>query len=133
MAKSFKLQINPTFKATVNVPRVGDKPMAVPFEFKVMDRRVLGTMFDEWKKKNLALFKEAEEAAAAGTEFSLETWTERELALQVAQVKEIVVGWGFDDEFSDENIEALLVTSVGVTDAILAQYNDAYTKARQGN
>lgn len=131
--KSFKMQLNPTFKATVKVPRVGGDPLAVSFTFKTMDRLALARVFDKWKKENIALMEEAKARAEEGNEFTLEEWTERESALQVVQVKDIVDGWGFSDEFSDENIEALVMSSVSVTDAILEQYNEAYTRARSGN
>lgn len=131
--KSFKIQMDPTFKSVVNVPRVGADPMAIQFTFKALDRRALSRMFDGWKERGIALVTESREAAEAGNEWSMEEWTDREVALQVEQIKEIVVGWGFSDKFTDENIEALVSTSVGVVDAILEQYNDAYTKARRGN
>ncbi len=131
--KSFKLQMNPTFKATVKVPRVGGEPLVVGFTFRALDRRGLAKVFDKWKDENIALIEEAKEAAERGEEFTLEQWAEREIELQVKQVKDITVGWGFSDDFNDENIEALVSTSVSVTDAILDQYNEAYTRARTGN
>lgn len=133
MAKSFKIQFNPTFKSTVKIPRVGGEPLDVTFTFKAKDRRELAKIFDKWKKENLELIAEANEAASGGTAFTLENWADREIALQIEQIKDIVEGWGFSDEFSDENIEALIATSVSVTDVILEQYNEAYTRARSGN
>lgn len=76
---------------------------------------------------------DSERAAEDGNPFSLTDWASREIELQIEQLKDIVEGWGFTDEFSDENIEALVTTSVSVTDAILDQYNEAYTRARSGN
>lgn len=131
--KSFKVQMNPTFKATVKIPRVGGEPLAVSFTFKTMDRLALARLFDKWKKDNLELLDAAKEASDAGNEFSLEDWAERESKLQAQQVKDIVEGWGFSDEFNDENIQELIMSSVSVTDVILEQYNEAYTKARTGN
>lgn len=131
--KSFKTQIKPTFKATVQVPRIGAEPMAISFVFKAFDRVSLARIFDNWKKQNLELIKEAEDAAETGSEFSLEDWAEREIEIQVKQVKDIVEGWGFDDEFNDENIREVVSSSVSVTDAILEQYNEAYNRARSGN
>lgn len=131
--KSFRVQMNPTFKAAVKIPRVGGEPLAVTFTFKVLDRRGLAKVFDKWKAENLALIEDAKKAAEEGSEFTLEDWADREIALQIDQIKDIVDGWGFSDEFDDENIEALISTSVSVTDAILEQYNEAYTRARQGN
>lgn len=131
--KSFKVQMNPTFKATVKIPRIGGDPLSVGFTFKVFGRRELAAIFDRWKEENLALIKEAQEAQENDNEFSLEQWADREIELQVKQVKDIVDGWGFSDEFNDENIEELVSTSVSVTDVILEQYNEAYTRARKGN
>lgn len=131
--KSFKLQMNPTFKAPVEIPRIGGDPLRVNFTFKVFDRRGLAKLFDKWKEENIALINDAKEAAENGSEYNLEKWADREIELQVKQVKDITVGWGFDDEFNDENIEALVTTSVSVTEAILEQYNEAYNRARKGN
>lgn len=131
--KSFKLQMNPTFKAPVKIPRVGGEPLSVTFEFIALGRRELAKVFDKWKAENLALLEAATKAADEGSEYSLEEWADREIVLQVNQIKDIVKGWGFSDEFNDENIEALVETSVSVTDAILEQYNEAYTRARSGN
>lgn len=133
MAKSFKVQMNETFKAPVKIPRVGGEPLDVTFEFKVMARKALARMFDEWKKEGVELIKQAEKAEEEGSAYTLEDWATREIEVQVKQIKDIVVGWGFTDEFSDENIEQLIESSVSVTDAIIEQYNEAYNRARQGN
>lgn len=133
MAKTFKIAVNPTFKATVQVPVVGGDPLPISFTFKSMDRLALAKTFDSWKEQNLAMLKEAQEMEESGTPLNLAEWTEREMKVQVSQLKDIVVGWGFEDEFNDENIEALVATSVSVTDVIIEQYNDAYQRARSGN
>lgn len=133
MAKSFKVQLNPTFKAAVKIPRVGAEPLAVTFEFKALNRPALAKVFDAWKLQSLALIQESQDAEDAGTPFTLTQWAEKEVALQVAQIKDVTVGWGFDDEFSDENIEELLNSSLSVTDVILTEYNDAFARAREGN
>jgi hypothetical protein len=131
--KSFKMALNPSFKSTVEIPMVGGNPLRVGFTFKAMGRRDLARLFDKWKEQNLALAKEAQERMAEGNPMSLEEWTEKELVLQVTQIKDIVLGWGFAEEFNDENIEALAETSVSVTDAIVDQYNEGYRRAREGN
>lgn len=131
--KSFKVAINPTFKSTVKIPMIGQEPMKVGFTFKVLDRRSLAKLFDSWKDQNMALAKEADDRKEQGNPLTLEEWTDREIALQVQQVKDVVVGWGFAEEFNDENIEALVETSVSVTDVIISEYNEGYTRARQGN
>lgn len=133
MAKSFKIQINPTFKSAVKIPRIGGEPLDVTFEYKALDRVALATMFDKWKADNVALMEEATKRELDGKGFTLVEWTDREIPLQVAQIKDIVIGWGFSDEFNDENIEELVKTGVAVTDVILETYNEAYTRARQGN
>lgn len=133
MSKSFKKQLNPTFKSAVKIPRVGDEPLAVTFEFKTMDRLSLAKMFDKWKADSISLLEKSAEREASGNPFTLTEWLELEIPIQVQQVKDIVVGWGFSDEFSDENIAELIGTSTSVTDVILEEYNDAFMRARQGN
>lgn len=133
MAKSFKIQMNPTFKTAVKIPRVGGEPLSVTFEFIAMDRRSLAKVFDNWKKENIEMIEAAQAAEENGSPFTLEEWADREITLQVKQIKDVVKGWGFDDEFNDENIEALVNSSISVTNAILEQYNDGYTRAQQGN
>lgn len=133
MAKSFKVQMNETFKAPVKIPRVGGEPLNVTFEFKVMSRKNLARTFDKWKKEGAELIERAEKADKEGDGYTLADWAEHEIEMQVNQIKDIVVGWGFSDEFNDENIEELIESSVSVTEAIIEQYNEAYTRARQGN
>lgn len=133
MSKSFKKQLNPTFKSAVKIPRVGDEPLAVTFEFKTMDRLSLARVFDKWKADSVALLEQSIERDAEGKPFTLTEWLELEIPLQVQQIKDIVVGWGFSDEFSDENIAELIGTSTSVTDVILEEYNEAFSRARLGN
>lgn len=128
MAKTFKIAHNPTFQATVSIPRVGGDALEVPFTFKVKNRKELAKMFDTWTKQQVAMLKQGKEE-----EWDIERWADEEIALQVQQVKDVVVGWKFDDEFNDENIEALVTTAISVTEAITNCYNEAYTKARSGN
>ncbi len=126
MAKSFKIAVNPTFKATVKVSRVGGEPLEVPFTFKSKNRKELAKMFSGWKEDHDELIKDSES-------YTLEDWAEKEIAMQVKQLKEIVVGWGFDDEFNDENMEALVSSVISVTDEITQCYNEAYTRSKMGN
>jgi hypothetical protein len=133
MAKSFKLEKNPTFKSTVSIPRIGGDPLSVSFTFKAFDRRGLAKVFDSWKKEHIELHEASTKRDAEGNPFTLEEWADLEIALQAKQVKDIVVGWGFSDEFNDENIEELVASSVSVTGAILDQYNEGYVRARSGN
>lgn len=133
MAKSFKLQVNPTFKAPVEIPRIGADPMRVSFVFKAMNRLELARMFDKWKEEGQEMVDEMRRDAANENQWTLEKLAAREIELQVSQLKDIVVGWGFEDEFNDENIEALVTTAVSVSEAIVDQYHDAYQRARKGN
>lgn len=131
--KSFKIKSNPTFKSAVKIPRVGSEPLDVTFEFKSFPRKELARIFDSWAEQNQKLIDDATEAKDSGEPFNLEKWADREIELQVKQVKDITSGWGFEEEFTDENIEELVSTSVSVTGAIIDQYNEAYTRARSGN
>lgn len=133
MAKTFKIAVNPTFKATVQVPRIGGDPLPVTFTFKSKDRIALARIFDSWKEQNLKMLEDARQLEEQGTPMSLEEWTEREMEVQAQQLKDIIDGWGFEDEFNDENIMALVATSVSVTDVIIEQYQEAYQRARKGN
>jgi L-lactate utilization protein LutC len=128
MAKLFKIAVAPTFKSTVKVPRVGGDPLDVQFEFKTMDRKQLAKVYGAWEKATKEMIQEANDK-----EWSLEEWADSEIALQVSQLKDVVVGWNFDDEFNDENIEALVSSSISVTSAITEVYNEAYVKAKSGN
>ena len=126
MAKTFKIALSPTFTATVNIPRVGADDIAVPFKFKTMDRKQLANMFTEWNKAQTELIESSEN-------YDLADWTSKEIELQVNQIKHIVVGWGIEDEFNDENIEALVTTAISVTSVITEVYSEAYTRAKKGN
>lgn len=126
--KSFKIALNPTFKKVVNIPRIDGGVLEVPFTFKVFDRKGLAKIYSKWAKQNEEMVKVGQEE-----NWELETWAEREIELQVDQVKDIVAGWGFDEQFNDENIEALVSTLTSVTNTIQDAYNEAYTKARSGN
>ncbi|TDV70191.1 phage tail assembly chaperone [Pseudomonas sp. LP_7_YM] len=127
MAK-IKIAQNPTFKAKVAIPRVGEKPVDVDFEFKYLDRLVLSTLFDKWNA--------AREEHAAKVQDGNLPWqqaTRDEIAMQVSQMKDIVSGWGFDDTFNDEAMTALVTTCVGASQAVLDAYQGAYQSARLGN
>ena len=126
MAKSFKIAVAPTFTSMVDIPRVGGDNISVKFIFKSMNRLQLAALFTKWQKAQ-------EEMVAEGADFTLEEWAAKEASLQVQQVKDITNGWGFEDEFNDENIEALVLTAIDVATAITDAYGEAYTRARKGN
>lgn len=127
MAK-FKIAQNPTFKADVRIPRVGGEPVKVGFEFKYLDRIALSEMFDGWNKARDELAKRVKDESL--------TWkdaTAAEIELQVQQIKDITVGWAFDDEFSDESIAALVRTSIDAPAAVIEAYQASYHASRLGN
>lgn len=127
MAK-IKIAPNPTFKAKVQIPRVGGEAVAVDFEFKYLDRIALSALFDRW---NIARDAHATKVQDEG--MSWQDATASEIALQVDQLKDIVSGWGFDEKLSDEAMTALVTTCVGAPQAVLAAYQAAYQPARLGN
>lgn len=125
---SFKIAQNPTFKKEVEIPRVGGDPISVEFEFKYRDRKELSAMFDKW---NAAREEVAKDAAKEGS-----TWgetTAAEIDLQANQMKDIVVGWAFDDAFDDASITELVTACVGAPAAVIDAYQKAYEVARRGN
>lgn len=124
MAKKFKIKQNPTFKTKVSIPVVGGDPVEVEFEFKYKNRKELAEMYDKWSDEAEKLKLE---------DVTLLELTEQEIGLQVMQVKDLVVGWEYEDEFNDENIEELVSISVDIVKAITDTYQEAYIKARQGN
>lgn len=127
MAK-FKIAENPTFKAEVEIPRVGGATVKIPFEFKYRTRTELAELFDSWREKRLELADQFK-----GDDITLKDFTAAEMELQVGQIRDLVVGWGFDDEFNDESVKELVETSVGAPDAVVRAYSDAFNQARQGN
>lgn len=131
MAKKFQIAQNPTFKEKVKIPRVGGEPLEVEFEYKYLTRKQLAALQDEWQaetKKMVNKWTEAEES-----EYSLEEMAEDEIQYNVKQLKDIVVGWSFDDQFNDENIRALVEATLHTTDAVVRGYHEAYSKAKVGN
>jgi len=125
MAKSFKIAQNPTFKKVVSIPRVGGDAIEVEFEYKYLPRQELAKLYESWEKK-------AKELQISETS-TLSELTEAEIDLQVGQLQDILVGWAFSDEFSEENIRALVETSVHASRVVTEVYSDAYAKAKLGN
>jgi len=129
MAK-FKIAQNPTFKADVDIPRVGGTFIKVPFEFKYRDRKELAKLFAGWQaseKEDRERFKDRSD------DITLVDLAEVSIDRQVEQVSELVVGWGFDDKFTPEAIRALVETSAGAGDAIVQAYQNAFAVVRLGN
>ncbi|SED30742.1 Phage tail assembly chaperone [Pseudomonas frederiksbergensis] len=127
MAK-FSIAPKPTFTVDVAIPQVGDRPAMVPFTFKYRDRTALAELFDAWKAK-------AEELGERfkGTEPTLAEITAAEVEQGVDQIRDLVVSWGFGEKLDDESITALVKSCVGVSDAVVKAYSEAFGKARLGN
>ncbi|MCH5555704.1 phage tail assembly chaperone [Pseudomonas syringae] len=127
MAK-IKIAQNPTFKAPVMIPRIGEAAVKVEFEFKYMDRTELAEMFGRWNKVRAELNSKHTDDGITWQEV-----TASEIALQVEQIKDVVTGWSFDDKFTDEAVTALVTTCVGAPQAVIDAYQSAYDPARLGN
>jgi hypothetical protein len=130
MATRFKIAQAATFKADVEIPRVGGTTIKVSFEFRYRDRKALAKLFAGWQQaaeRDQARFKQK------GDEVTLIDITDAHIERQIEQVSELVVGWGFDDAFTPEAVRALVETSAGAGDAIVSAYQNAFAVARLGN
>ena len=127
MAK-FSIAPKPTFTVDVAIPQVGGKAVVVPFTFKYRDRTALAELFDAWKERAEAIGERFK-----GTEPTLSEVTAAEVEQGVEQIKDLVVSWGFTDKLSDESITALVKSCIGVSDAVVKAYSEAFGKARLGN
>jgi hypothetical protein len=102
-----KLKANPTFKAQVQIPVPGGKPVPMTFEFKHMGKDAY-TSFIEREK---AVARTDEEA-----------------------IMDIAVGWdGADAPFSAEAVHDLCDNYHGAATAIVETFIDQLTQARRGN
>ena len=127
MAK-FSIAPKPTFTVDVAIPQVGGRPAMVPFTFKYRDRTALAELFDAWKEKAESLGERFKDTQPTLTEI-----TAAEVEQGVEQIKDLVVAWGFNDKLGDESITALVKSCIGVSDAVLKAYSEAFGKARLGN
>ena len=125
MAKKFKIANNPTFKSKVSIPRVGGDEIEVEFEFKYLTRKELAKVYEGWQEKLTDL--------NITDDTTLTELTDIEVELQIKQLKDIVQGWDFEDEFNDDNIEQLVETSVFAAKTVIEAYQEAYMKAKVGN
>ncbi|MCO7515708.1 phage tail assembly chaperone [Pseudomonas guariconensis] len=123
-----KIAQDPTFTAPVKVPRIGREPESVDFQFRYMDRVELAALFDRWNKARDAWAEQIQKSGA-----SWEEVTAGEISLQAEQLKDIVVGWDLEDEFSDEAIVELVRTCTGAPKAVTDAFQAAYNPARLGN
>lgn len=126
MAK-IRIAQNPTFKAFVLIPIVGEEPERIEFTFKYRDRPGLAALFDDWSAKG------KEMRASFGDDTTLSDVVSAETELQVQQIKDLVVGWGFDDKFDDKSIQALVKSCYGTAEAVVSAYQSAFSQARLGN
>lgn len=126
MAK-IRIAQNATFTAPVLIPIVGSAPEKVEFTFKYRDRAELAALFDEWNKKR----KKAQ--AALGDKPSWSEIVAVDTEQQTQQIKDLVVDWGFDDEYSDGNIVAFVKSCQGAAEAVVKAHEGAYNQARLGN
>lgn len=133
MAKKFSIAQNATFKNTVDVPRIGGESIKVGFEFKYLTRKQLSELQDKWNDQAQTMLdkwrKEADDTDKSG----ISHITEDEIVHNINQLKDIVIGWEFSEDFNDENIRALVESSLAATDAVIKGYHEAYTKAKLGN
>lgn len=127
---SFKIAQNPTFSVIVDIPRIGGDPNKVPFEFKYRSRTELAALFAGW---NEILKKDQADFDEKGADLTLVDVTSADIERQIVQVQDLVVGWGFDDEFNQASIRALVETSQGAGKAIVDAYQGAFNQARLGN
>lgn len=126
MAK-LKIAENPTFTADVEIPRVGGASIKAPFTFKYRNRLELAALFDRWQADTDARLK------AIGEGTTISDVTTAEVDQQVAQLMEVLDGWGFDDPFNEENVRALVLSIRDAANAVLNAYAAAYQEARRGN
>lgn len=127
MGKKFSIKRDPTFAATVDLPAPGQKPVAVDFTFKWMDREALAKFHDA--RVNFAQeFMEKAKDTKSGTDLA-----KFAIDFEVPQLKSIIVGWDIEEEFNDENLRALVESGSELPAAIVNGYLAAYDKAREGN
>ncbi len=100
-----KLKLNPeaTFKHVVQIPVPGGEPVGVEFVFKSRG------------KKALAQFMQQHE------EWTAET------------VMDCVVGWGFSEPFTRENVDLLIENYPQAVYRVVGGYSDEIWNAREGN
>jgi len=127
MAK-ISIKQKPTFQREVEIPRLGDKPIKVAFTFNFHDRAKVAKMIDA---EILHAQKVAEQLATNGVS-AADIATEVE-EFQVSYLTKIVAGWGFEEEFNEENLRELVRNWDAIPAAIISTYKSAYQAAREGN
>lgn len=122
------IQQSPVFDTEVQIPRIGGKPVSVKFTFRFMDRPQIAEFIDAELQHGK---DSAEVITQAGA--TLSNLTAKSEEFQLAQLKKIIAGWGFDEEFNDDNLAALVRSTASVPDAIINAYKNSYQGAREGN
>lgn len=107
MAK-LKLIASPTFKAKVEIPVPGSKPIDVEFTFKARTKAKFKEFMDGLKDHG-------------------EDIEDPDLVLDIA------CGWELEDAFERDNIETLTQNYIGAGRAIVNKYINELTQARLGN
>lgn len=129
MAKKFSIKRDPTFKATVNLPSPGQEPVPVEFTFKWMDRKELTKFNDDRYQFFVTKVPDyAKEEGVTGIDVA-----QFVIDYEVPQLKAIIAGWDIEEEFNDENLQALVESGSELPAAIVNGYLAAYDKAREGN
>ena len=125
MSKKFSIDQARTFNAEVDIPTLSGKAMKVPFTFKALDRVELAKVYEGWNSylKELKLKEDT----------TMVEIVDIEVELQTKQILDLVEGWGFDDEFTEDNVKKLATKLLGSTEAIVAAHNKAYAKLKEGN
>ncbi|MFK3723318.1 phage tail assembly chaperone [Pseudomonas monteilii] len=125
---TIKIAQDPTFTASVPLPRVGGESTPVEFEFRYLDRLALAELFDRWNAAREALTARASEPGVRWAEI-----TAQEIEFQVDQLQAIVTGWALDDAFDVAALHQLVEACAGAPKAVIEAYQAAYTPARLGN
>lgn len=125
MAKKFKIAQSATFKQEVDVPRIGGESVKIKFEYKYLTRKELAKIYDKWR--------EAAESLNVDQDMSYEELVDLEVGLQVEQLKDILVGWEFEDEFNEDAIRELVESSTHASQEIINKYHEAYAQVKLGN
>lgn len=129
MAKKFSIKRDPTFKATANLPSPGQEPVTVEFTFKWMDRKELTKFNDD----RYQFFTEKVKAYANEEGVQAVDVAEFVINYEVHQLKSIIAGWDIEEEFNDQNLQALVEAGSELPAAIVNGYLSAYDRAREGN
>lgn len=108
---------NPTFKLTVKIPVPGADAGELTMEFKHLHP----TTWNDLRKK-----AEKDMEDAKGDQ-------EKQLAVMVQAIKELAVGWAWEQEFNDENIAVTLLNYPAFYASVQAQYAEELWNVRVKN